>query len=307
MESLINRGIETYELEDKENKNCNVYIFEPIKYLLSLEVTNIEILIEEINSSCSKIIFVIMDSTMHNYNELFEGINKELKSNKKNVVFINVRSGIKMDQQGLEIGNLGVATWYVHKKNSKYAKMLFDFIDHYKGILGDNISYNKLVSLEMFSSALSRQYSRIVHTTAFDFAHSIVVKSNKYIKQVIYPELKYKNENLVMPFLFIKFDLKNAEEYNQLLENIVGICATEGLVLPYRNSFGFRYPSIEYIYDYRTDENVIKLYLGVYKGGIYEFLLNIINTLGGNDNPKIENMICKKIKRWEQRKCIDVK
>lgn len=298
LESLVNRGILSSEFDEGSRNNYNVFIFEPIKYLLNLEVTNLQKLIHDINISSSKIIFVIMDSTMHNYNKLLLNIEKNLLR-KKNVIFIDIRSGIKMDQLGLEIANFGVATWYVHVENIKYAEFLFSFIGQYKGLVGDNISYNRLVSLELFSAIEAEQYALRIRNQVLDFLKEIEIKSNRYIKSIDYPSLKYEQGELCMPFLFIKFNLECKHEYEQLLDNIVYVCELYGVFLPYRNSFGFRYPSIEYICDYKTEELVIKLCLGVYKGALYYLLLQIINDLGKDNPSEIKKIVSKNIERWD--------
>lgn len=103
-----------------------------------------------------------------------------------------------------------------------------------------------------------------------------------------------------MPFIFVKFTIELKEEYETLLNNIIELCKERNLFLPYRNSFGFRFPSIEFICDFISNECVMKISLGVYKGLVYESLLEIINDLGNNKNSYIKSKLIKNIKRWEE-------
>lgn len=101
-----------------------------------------------------------------------------------------------------------------------------------------------------------------------------------------------------MPFIFIKFRLSYKESYEILLDNIINVCKRKGIFLPYRNSFGFRYPSIEYIYDFKTKECVMKISLGVYKGALYNELLSIINDMGNEKFSQTKLQLIQNIKEW---------
>lgn len=301
LESLINKGIASFEIEDDNSNNCNVFIFEPIKYLLRPTVTNMDKLISRINASTAKTIFLILDSTLHSDTELFSKIEDKL-SEKKKIIFISFRSGIKLDQQGLEIGHLGIVTWYINQENRRYAENAYEFIETYKGVLGDNITYNKLVSLEIFSAYETKKYTNKIISICKEFVESLKIESHEYIEKVIYPQFVYDGETLNMPFLFIKFQLQTKAEYERLMRNIIDICEMNGVFLPYRNSFGFRFPSIEYICDYQSGENVIKLCLGVYRGVLYELLLYILCDLGNSQKSKVKEMICRGIGLWQKKK-----
>lgn len=292
IETLKNCGFLVNSTEDN-----NVFFVEPIQYLLNLPRLNINKFIDKIMTSKAKVKFVIIDSTMDCSTRLFNILESKIKNN-QNIIYIEVRSGIKQDQFGLELTNLGIATWYISKKNRDFRNCLFQYIQTHKDIVGDNISYIKLILVSKCSFWKSIEYKNLIHRLVFEFYQSVVIKSHKYIHEIIYPRLETDNEILSMPFIFIKFTIHYRESYENLLDNIINVCKKKGLFLPYRNSFGFRYPSIEFICDFNTKECVMKISLGVYKGALYNELLNIINDLGNEKPSPTKLQLIQNIKEW---------
>lgn len=76
---------------------------------------------------------------MHNITGIFNNILDKI-INPQNVIFVDVRSGLKLDQSGLEITNLGIGVWFVGKQAPRFEDFLFDFIQKYKGISGANLA-----------------------------------------------------------------------------------------------------------------------------------------------------------------------
>lgn len=295
IETLKNCGFSVNSTED--NEYFNVFFAEPIQYLLHLPKLDIERFIAKITTSKAKVKFVIIDSTMDCSTHLFSIIESKIRNN-QNIIYIEVRSGIKQDQFGLELANLGISTWYISKKNKNFGDCLFQYIKTHKDIVGDNISYNKMMIISKCSFEKSIEYKNLIHRIAYDFYRSLVIESHKYILEIIYPRLETDYEILSMPFIFIKFRLSYKESYEILLDNIINVCKRKGIFLPYRNSFGFRYPSIEYIYDFKTKECVMKISLGVYKGALYNELLSIINDMGNEKFSQTKLQLIQNIKEW---------
>lgn len=293
LETLTNRGISI----NKHSDNANVFLFEPIQYYFNFPITDVDSVIDSINKSKAKEKFVLVDSTMDCSTSILNYIQDRL-INKYNVVFIDIRSGIKQDQLGLELTSLGVATWHVSSRNKLFSEILFNYIQKYKDISGENISYEKLLLMSKFSFNDSVKYKTELQQMVKSFLDIIYIENSKYISSVLSPESIYGNTKSTIPFVFIKFNLKKRESYEQLLNNIVNCCQEFGCFLPYRNSFGFRYPSIEFICDYKTKELVMKFGLGVYKGVLFSTIVEIINALGCKKSTKLRDKIIKGIEEW---------
>ena len=292
-ETLKNCGITVNETNAKNN----VFFFEPIQYRLDLPSTDINFVIDLINKSDAKVKFIIIDSTMDCSTTIFEVLRKKIKK-EFNVVFIDLRSGIKQDQFGLEFENIGIVTWHVHKKNISYAENLFQYIKHYKNISGENISYNKLLLVSKCEFQKSMEYKLKLQYIVQSFMDTIEIKIHKYILEIISPKTSIEGYVSSIPFIFVKFNLSSRESYEQLLNNFINCCLEDQLFLPYRNSFGFRYPSIEFICDYETKECVMKFGLGVYKGALYEKIFDMISALGSEGSSKIKKELTNNISEW---------
>ena len=168
-------------------------------------------------------------------------------------------------------------------------------INYYKGLIGDNISFSSLISLEFFSSQTSFEYANKVQSIVADFVDAISVQSTDFVRRIISPTATYGDDKIKMPFVFMKLNSEERRDYEQFVENLVCLCKTYGFFLPYRNSFGFRYPSIEYICDYKTKECVVKLSLGCYKGALFFLLQKIFQDLSHPDSSDIKEKMSKGI------------
>ncbi|RMC47358.1 hypothetical protein [Lactobacillus sp. ESL0228] len=157
---LASMGIKI-NLDWKLNSTSNVFFFEPIKYDTSLSVTNIEKLILSINTSKAKLKILIMDSSMHNVTNLLENIKNKI-SNIDNIIFFDIRSGLKLDHEGLELTNLGICTSFVTIHNKPLFTMIKNYIEQYKGITGNNLSLASLCLSHYFKTLKSKTYSRKV-------------------------------------------------------------------------------------------------------------------------------------------------
>lgn len=91
--------------------DVNVYFFEATRYNMFLDTFNLEKILSKINVSPNKLTFIIIDTTL--MGDLFpfgELLNK--KSYSKSIVFINLRSALKLNQQGFEFSNVGLISFY---------------------------------------------------------------------------------------------------------------------------------------------------------------------------------------------------
>lgn len=281
LKTLQNFGIEVYPL-GSSYKDCNVFFFEPMKYDFSANVLKEELLINEINATSSNLIFVLMDSTMHNKTKIFEHLQDKISS-KKDVIYVDIRSGLKLDQFGLELLNFGIVEWFVHKKNVRLKNILFSYISKYRGFTGTNLSYNEIVTLSYPRSIDdSSIYCSKVNNNVLDFVSYLGSPKfkNSYITDIRHSQGLFLNEKINQPFLYFKINEEDrSESYDKFLHYLQNEFSKKNLFFPFRNSWGFRYPSIEYIQNQETNEIMFKLYLGVYKGVVWHDLAKIFIKL----------------------------
>lgn len=275
---LVNRGAEVKKLSQSD-MDANVFIFEPMLYNFTSNLTDEELLITKINESSAPLKFLIMDSTMHNVTKIFSRISTKLKDI-ENIILIDVRSGLKLDQSGLELTNLGIAVWFINQNSGQFSDFLFDFIQKYKGLSGTNLPFIDLLALAYNHKNLDGQdYLQPIKNNVSLFINNYSHNNSKYIQEIRYGKGSFFEEKLMSPFIFFKLNSQKKDDYICFIENIKSHFNREGLFLPFRNSWGFRYPSIEFIEDYYTKELIIKVYLGEFQGIIFEEILEIFNNL----------------------------
>lgn len=263
------------------NKNSNTFYFEPIKYDATLSITDMNSLIKSINTARSKIKFVIMDSTMHNKTNILKTLIKNIHDI-NNVVFCDVRSGLKLDQEGLELSNLGVCTIFVSKNNIKFFEAIKRYIEQYKNLTGTNLSFHSLALNHYFDyESKSVEYTNKVKNQII-WAQNILnkkIKSTSNIKNIIWRKKKVYDDILVAPFIFIELKTASEELYLTNIKILQDKMSVLGTPIDYRNSWGFRMPSVEYFNDIFSKKKYIKFYPGIFKGLTAVNAVNLLSSL----------------------------
>lgn len=253
--------------------NANTFYFEPIKYDSTLSVTDINSLIESINKSQSDIKFVIMDSTMHNRTSILSKISERI-NNINNIILCDVRSGLKLDQEGLELSNIGICTIFISNKNLKLFEAVKNYIEQYKSLTGTNISFQSIALSHYFDAKNnSLEYVEKVKNQVIWANDCLNAAHSKKIKRILCRKIKLYGDILITPFIFIELCSKREESYLQSIHKIQDSMEKLGTPIDYRNSWGFRMPSIEYFDDIFSNQKFIKFYPGMFKG------LTAINAL----------------------------
>ncbi|WP_288646381.1 hypothetical protein [uncultured Lactobacillus sp.] len=260
------------------NKDSNTFYFEPIKYDATLSMTNMESLVKSINSSKSKIKFIIMDSTMHNKTNIIKGLIKSI-DNIDNVVFCDVRSGLKLDQEGLELSNLGICTIFVSKGNIEFFEAIKRYIEQYKNLTGTNLSFHSLALNHYFEHEnKSVEYTKKVKKQIV-WAQKVLNErpvSTSSIKNIIWRKGKVYDDTLVAPFIFIELKTTSEKLYLTNIRKLQNKMIALGTPIDYRNSWGFRMPSVEYFNDIFSGKKYIKFYPGIFRGLT---AVNAVNSL----------------------------
>lgn len=261
---LTSMGIKV-NLGWKLNSNSNVFLFEPIMYDASLSVTNIEKMILAINTSKAKLKILIMDSSMHNITNILGNIKNKI-SNINNIIFFDIRSGLKLDQEGLELTNLGICTSFVTMRNQKLFTMIKNYIEQYKGITGNNLSLDSLCLSHYFKTLKSKTYSRKVQDQVTWAWEKLNPLKSKVVKKIVWKKVDLYDEIFTVPFLFIELNSDSEKYYLNTIKQFQKAMLKKEVPIDYRNSWGFRFPSVEYFNDIFTGQKYIKFYPGSFKG-----------------------------------------
>lgn len=111
--------------------------------------------------------------------------------------------------------------------------------------------------------------------------------------------LNKRLEILSSPSVLIKLNSISKDSYEIFIDYLIEELQKKGLNLRFRNSWGFRAPSIEYMLEYTSKELIVKLYLGVYKGATFYALVELLNDILSNKNKGHVNELKKRGFKFE--------
>lgn len=230
--------------------------------------------ISEIKNKISKnqknIFILIIDSTLDMQSN--EQISTLLNTS-TNIIVFKVRSGLKLDQFGLELANLGIVEIYSNLPN-KHINFIAEVIRTYRTVAGLSVDYNSYLRLMVInlSEEDRKKYKLKIKNNTNELWNLIRQKRNKYFS------LEYKHN---LPFIYIKPKSPNFKLVNWI-DDLLNKVRDEGGYLPYGTSFGFRHTRLEIINDGKNPL-FIRLSPGVFLGKSNEVLLTYM-----------ENKICEK-------------
>lgn len=287
-QDMSNNYFQVFHLADEKNINklnfteLDALIVEPVKYNFNLDKTDLKLIIKHIgeNKSKEKVLFLILDTTL--LGEAFP-INDVLKlcSSIENLIVINIRSCLKLHQEGFEFTNGGLISIYFDEKLKSIQDKLFTFMQSQRGILGTNLSLYEycLIDNNFFKNSLT--YTNQIHENTKHLYQNIKIPKDSIISEVIYPNKDGKTEDLhKVPFIFIKLKTKNEEDYLNFIEYLRSKLNEYKLNIPLRNSFGFRNICLQFIKSVENNQKlVIKIAPGKLRGVKHFLLIEILNEL----------------------------
>ncbi|WP_194749048.1 PLP-dependent transferase [Staphylococcus chromogenes] len=278
---FIEKENEVKEILKKDT--VDILFIEPTKYNWNLDNINISNLLNMINKYNRKnLTYVVTDTTLHGENSIIESwIKNSLKDNNF-LFFIDIKSGLKLNQLGLELSNLGIVNIYSNSKRYNVLLSLADSLKSVRVITGSNLSFFELCLLDsnfLGNSDYIKNYQEKIFENNSFFANNL--NEGGFIKKIVFP--RDSNINLLTPFLFIH--LYNNDDYENIMNYVKESFEKKGMFPPIGNSFGFRETRLELIET--KDEipiKVIKIACGTYKGASLLLLLEIFNELSLNTN-----------------------
>lgn len=256
-----------------ENKDAYLNTFSGSNlHLVEMPVCSTEIQdlsIDEIKNgilnSKKKVFILIIDSTLELENK--KKIKSLLNINKNLIVF-KVRSGLKLDQFGLELANLGIVEVYSNL-SGKHIEFIVNMLKNYRAVSGLSIDYNSY--LRLVSPILTAEdkvlYKQEIKRNTSKLFEIISKKENKYFK------VKFKSG---LPFIFLTPIYPNFKLV-KWVDDLVKEVNDKGGYLPYGTSFGFRHTRLEIIDD-RKKPPYIRLSPGAFLGKSNNILLQYLEN-----------------------------
>ncbi|EHF1096164.1 hypothetical protein J0S19_002892, partial [Enterococcus faecalis] len=255
-------------LSDNDNK---LFFVELPKYSGKEGLYTIKEILSFIKKNRDEQILMIVDNTLYS---LSEDIKKILENFPFPITLIFVRSGLKLDQYGLELMNLGIVNVFSNLDNT--------FIDNLRGILKlirtvsggslSNTNYHILSSNFLDSKRIDLYKKKIIINTSY-IANSI---DNNEMITVHYSEGH--------PFFYITFNISNYSIKN-FFKKIEMFYKKNNSSIHYGTSFGFRqtrYELINKTFEFglvNTDNPFLRISPGYYLSDSDLYLIEFFNDI----------------------------
>jgi hypothetical protein len=259
--------------------DIGVIFLEPVRYDWSLATEDWDILCEAMAQLDNPPI-IIADTTLCSKCDALESLLQRLKI--ITPLLVMVRSGIKLDQHGLELANLGVIEWYLHPCSDRSFSKLKEIFSACRVVLGATLTWPDACALApsfVLNNSSFKDFSSGVFATN-RLLYNKVVRCGGLFEDIIHPEMPWP-----APFVLFKLRIGGHDNYRELAKLISREQLRRGLHWKMSGSFGFRSAHYETILpeeQVRPNESpvgVLKIAAGRYAGAQLHSIIDLLNEL----------------------------
>lgn len=212
--------------------------------------------------------------------------------NSSQVAILNVRSGLKLNQQGLELANLGLASWCIRdypspkEKGSDFTELLADEMRIVRQLTGTGLDHTDAALLQVpFITDPQKvdDYSRRVFQRNFELANSI--SAGGIFSKVVYPTPLKSDSGELMPdcpvvvFLLEDCSLRAMEILACYIRREI---SEQQILFEQGASFGFRGHRYEVFYI--NGQLVLRVAMGARQGPSAQKIKQLLVELTQIDN-----------------------
>jgi hypothetical protein len=266
----------------------DVMLIEPVAYDWEMTVFDHDAFIRTWKNSTSKRPRVLLfDSSLTGHRYRIENLLSELRESPPWLV-INVRSGIKLDQEGLELANVGIADLYVPARGSPAnLQDLKTRLGAIRSILGTGLSFDQMAALEVpwfLNKQRFEDYGNAVFENNAALARQIASSGGVFSK-ISHPAL---GENCdvdwaVAPFVVFYLSEDSRGNHGFLIAVLATEAKRRGLQFTLGSSFGFRGHRFEvikpmvHLQPNIEQTGLLKIAMGARRGPSFDGVIDLVN------------------------------
>ncbi|GAA2067428.1 hypothetical protein [Leifsonia soli] len=272
-----------HSLEQLFDASCDLMMFEPVLYNGDLEGETVDRVRGAWSSTKRHPQVVIIDSTLCGGQwpvaELLRGLGDSAPE-----LVIDVRSGLKLDQQGLELANLGIVTCYASDASAtSWWSETVSNLPVVRGVRGAALSAEAASVLTngfVFDAEYHQRFIGPLFENNRRFAGELA-GSGRGLFRVAHPGLRPDTAEIPAPFTVLQFADGTLEEYQALLGIVRAEAIRRKIPLALGGSFGFRGHRYEVIVpSVATRSCMFKVALGTRAGPGVDAVLDLFRELG---------------------------
>jgi hypothetical protein len=261
-----------------------ILFVEPVQYNWRFDVLDWHQVVAEINASPEPPI-VILDTTLSGRSERLNAVLRMLGRSGCPLV-VCVRSGLKLDQDGLELANLGVLEWWVREDLADRFARFETVAEACRVVSGAGVGWPEACALApsfVLDPARVQTHSQAVFASNRMLAAQVRLGGELFAEKV-YPEPPWD-----APFVLLKLKDGSVDAYKRLPALLAAESRRRGLDWIMSGSFGFRTERFESILpaeQFRVGERpegVLKIACGRYQGERFWQIVDLIEELATFD------------------------
>lgn len=263
-----------------------VLLLEPVRYNWTLDVLDIASWARAWRDAPARPKVVIVDTTLVSALWPRDGVLNALRGC-GDVVVIEVRSGLKLDQQGLELANLGVVDVYSHVRTGGVptAGQLATVLRLVRGTTGSGPSVAEAAALDapfLFDQEWNRRHAGQVFANNARVAEEISDVRGVFAA-VVHPSLRPVPGGISQsPFVIVELAEDTLVNHGLVLAALRKEAARRRIRFTHGSSFGFRSHRFETILPrVAAAQGLFKIAAGARSGPFLDAVIEILRDVGG--------------------------
>jgi len=225
----------------------DVVLIEPVAADLHLEVFDVDGFVDAWNKrEATRPCVIVLDTSLVGDSFPVQHFCEALgKAPQPPVLVVQIRSGLKLDQQGLELANVGLATLYAPTADAQMLEQFSDSLRLARTTFGASLSQDEYAALSapfFLDAASFNQHAQAVLANNAAFAQALAPVSGGLLTEVIHPVLGPDAGRAwaVSPFVNLRYASGEEDDRGFLHALLTLEAQKRALTFQSGSSFGFR-------------------------------------------------------------------
>ena len=271
----------THASRELAGRRPDVLLVEPVRYNWALDVLDFTALMRLVAEAQTRPRVLIVDKTLTptwSTSRLLTA----LSSMSEPPLVLEIRSGLKLDQQGLEVANLGVVEVFSRDRSSVDAAQVAELMRLVRATSGTALDRAALASLDvpflLEESWRSRHGGSVLMQNAW-MADRVAGLEGGIIEEIVHPSLREASGGHA-PFIVMRLGTDDLSDHGFFLAALRQLLGERAAAIQHGSSFGFRGTRYETIIPRLADAvGLFKIAVGSRGGPSLGAFLEVLNQL----------------------------